>query len=99
MLIEDYASNVECVYTWINDTKIKFINWTKDGEPVDLVKLDAELTLRGRFLYFKKLSHRKHNGVYKCDIELTTGQIIRSINTVNLLVSCTYDLFLSSNFT
>ena len=74
--------------TWINNSKINEFIWHKDGQPINITELNAELTLRGRFLYFRNLSHFVHNGEYRCDIELVTGQVVRSMNLVNVLVSC-----------
>jgi hypothetical protein len=88
VLNEGFSSNLECVFTWINNSKINEFIWHKDGKPINITELNVELTLRGRFLYFKNLSHIIHNGVYRCDIELVTGQVVKSSNSVNLLVSC-----------
>jgi hypothetical protein len=87
--LEGFSSNLECVYSWLNETKIREFIWVKDGRRLDdPQELDAELTLRGRFLYFRNLSHLIHNGIYRCEIELVTGQLIKSLNSVNVQILC-----------
>ncbi len=80
------------MYTYVNDTKIKSINWYKDGSLVDLTKLNAEYTLRGRYLYFRNVSNVVHSGSYRCDIELVTGQLIQSPNPISLSISCEWSI-------
>lgn len=88
---EGGTSNIECVFTRINNKKIKNITWYKDDiEITNYNSFLAEPTLKGQYLYIKNISHLLHAGKYKCEVVLVTDQTIPSDNFVNIMVTCKF---------
>ena len=81
---EEKEASLFCDYTQIN--KKKFLKWYKHGLEISNSSIE-NLTIVGNQLKFSYLNHSIHNGIYKCQINLTNDQIFIS-NNFNLTVFC-----------
>ena len=65
---------------------MKSLKWYKNVS--EILNL-ANVTIEGNKLKFSDLNHSIHNGLYKCQIELTIGQNISS-DGFNMTIYCKF---------
>ena len=82
---EEYETNIYCDYTKINSANLKSVKWYKND--IEIINNSNSQIINDTELKFTYLNHSIHNGVYKCKIELITGQLFQSEN-INITVYC-----------
>lgn len=84
---EGNRTTLTCNHTQIDSKYVKsIIQWFKNGQNYSIFE-NQNVTKTGNQLQFTYLNHLIHNGVYECQIELITGQVVSS-NTINMKVNC-----------
>ena len=81
-----------CDYSQIDEKNIKSLKWYKHDLEISNSTIE-NITIDGNQLKFSYLNHSIHNGLYKCQIELTNDQILSS-NIFNLTIYCMFFLAL-----
>lgn len=66
------------------------VKWFKDDKEVLMNELNVQLDNDRKTLIFNQLNHLIHNGNYDCRLVLNNGQIINSLNSINVTVRCIY---------
>ena len=79
---------ISCDYSPLELKYIKSIKWFKNNDTE--VVSSENMTIVENKLKFSYLNHSIHNGLYNCQIELNTSQIITS-TTTNLTVRCWFN--------
>ena len=83
---EDNPIKIHCDFTDIDSKMINSIKWFTNLTGLNIE--DLEFSEDNRTIEIANLSHRIHNGDYKCQVELITGQIFESTKTI--IVLCKY---------
>lgn len=77
---DGHEITIICNHTEISERHIKAITWYKDNKIIDAARLKIIIDNKSEILFINKSDHRLHNGEYFCQIELSTGQNIRSMS-------------------
>jgi hypothetical protein len=85
--MEEKETILFCDYTQIDEKYIKSIKWYQNNAEIFSSNNQNISIVNSNQLSFSYLNHSIHNGLYKCQIELTNDQIISS-NNFNMTIFC-----------
>ena len=85
--IEGNKKTFTCEYSETDSSLLKSIKWFKN-ESIEFTGSTDAIIVSNQ-LIFSSLNPLLHNGIYKCQIELITGQIIAS-NSINIGIYCIF---------